>query len=57
MYNKHSNTIIEALEWDKVYIIKYIVKNFNEFALIFVMYTSHLKIIFSAAALDVSLYI
>ncbi len=57
MYNKHSKTIIEALEWDKVYIIKYIVKNFNEFALIFIMYTSHLKIIFSAAALDVSLYI
>jgi len=57
MYNKHSKTIIEVLEQDKVYIIKYIVKNLNEFALIFAVYTSHLKIIFSATASNASLYI
>ena len=57
MYNKHSKTIIEALKQDKVYIIKYIAKNLNEFALIFIMHTLHLKIIFSVIALDVSSYI
>jgi len=57
MYNKHNKTIIEALKQDKVYIIKYIAKNLNEFALIFVMYTLHLKIIFSVIALNVSSYI
>ncbi len=34
MYNKHSKTIIEALKQDRVYIIKYIAKNLNEFVLI-----------------------
>ncbi len=57
MYNKHSKTIIEALEWDEVYIIKYIAKSLNKFALIFTVYTSHLEIIFSVIALDVSLYV
>ncbi len=57
MYNKHSKTIIEALKWNRVYIVKYIVKSLNEFALIFTIYTLHSKIIFSAAASDASLYI
>ncbi len=57
MYDKHSKTIIEMLKQDKVYIIKYIAKSLNEFALIFTVYTSHSKIIFSAIALDASLYI
>ena len=57
MYNKHSKTIIEALKWNRVYIVKYIVKSLNEFALISTIYTLHSKIIFSAAASDASLYI
>ena len=57
MYNKHNKTIIEALKQDRVYIIKYIVKSFNEFALIFIVYTSYSEIIFSATASDTSLYI
>jgi len=57
MYNKHSKTIIEALKQDEVYIIKYIAKNFNEFTLIFTIYTLHSETVFSAIALDVSLYI
>jgi len=57
MCNKHSKTIIEASEWDRVYIIKYIVKNFNEFALISIIYTLHSETVFSATALDVSLHI
>ncbi len=57
MYNKHSKTIIEALEQDKVYIIKYIVKSLNEFILIFIMYTLHSEIIFFIIALNVNLYI
>ncbi len=57
MYNKHNKTIIEASEWDKVYIIKYIAKSLNKFVLISVMYTLHLEIIFSAIASDVSLYV
>jgi len=57
MYDKHSKTIIEVLEWDKVYIVKYIAKSFNEFILIFAVYTSHLKIIFSIIASDISLYV
>ncbi len=57
MYNKYSKTIIEALKQDKVYIIKYIAKNLNEFTLIFAIYTSHLKTVFSATALNVSLYV
>ncbi len=57
MYNKHSKTIIEALKQDEVYIIKYIAKSLNEFALIFIMYTLHSEIIFSAAALNIHLYV
>ncbi len=57
MYNKYSKTIIEALKQDKIYIIKYIAKNLNEFTLIFAIYTLHLKTVFSATALNVSLYV
>jgi len=57
MYNKYSKTIIEILEQDKVYIIKYIVKSFNKFTLISAIYILHLKIIFSVAALNASLYV
>ncbi len=57
MYNKHSKTIIEALEWDEVYIIKYIAKSLNEFALIFTVYKLHSEIIFSIIALNTSLYV
>ncbi len=57
MYNKHSKTIIEALEWDKVYIIKYIAKSLNKFALIFTVYILHLETVFSVTALNVSLYV
>jgi len=57
MYDKHSKTIIEVLEWNKVYIVKYIAKSFNEFILIFAVYTLHLKIIFSMIASDISLYV
>ncbi len=57
MCNKHSKTIIEISEQDRVYIVKYIVKSLNEFALISAVYTLHSEIIFSAAASDASLYI
>ncbi len=57
MYNKHSKTIIEASEQDEVYIIKYIVKSLNEFALISIIYISYSEIIFSTAALNASLYV
>ncbi len=57
MCNKHSKTIIEASEWDKVYIVKYIIKSLNEFALIFTVYTSHSEIIFFVIASDTSLHI
>ena len=57
MCNKHSKTIIEALKQDKVYIVKYIAKSLNEFVLIFVVYTSHLEIVFSTVASDASLYV
>ncbi len=57
MYNKYSKTIIEALEWNKVYIIKYIVNSLNEFALISTVYTSHSKIIFSVTALNANSYV
>jgi len=57
MCNKYSKTIIKTLKQDKVYIIKYIVKNFNEFVLIFVIHILHSEIIFSVTASDTSLYI
>ena len=56
MCNKHSKTIIEASEQDRVYIIKYIAKSLNEFVLISAIHTLHSEIIFSAAASDVSLH-
>ncbi len=57
MCDKYDKTIIKASKWDKVYIVKYIVKSFNEFALIFVMYTSHSEIVFSVTASDASLHV
>jgi len=57
MCNKHSKTIIEASEQDEVYIVKYIAKSLNEFALISAVHTSHSEIIFSAAASDASSYV
>ncbi len=57
MYDKHSKTIIEILKWNKIYIIKYIAKSLNEFALIFTVYTLHSEIIFSVIASDASLYV
>ncbi len=56
MCDKHSKTIIEASEWDEVYIVKYIAKSLNEFVLISAVHTSHSETAFSAAALDVSLH-
>ncbi len=56
MYDKHSKTIIEALEQDRVYIIKYIAKSLNEFALISAVYTSHSEAAFPTAASDTSLH-
>jgi hypothetical protein len=57
MYDKHSKTIIEVSEQDKVYIVKYIIKSLNEFALISAVHTLHSEIIFSAAASDTSLHV
>ena len=57
MYDKYSKTIIEVSEWDRVYIVKYIAKSLNEFALISTVYTSHSETVFSATALDASLHI
>jgi len=56
MYDKHSKTIIEALKWDEVYIVKYIAKSLNEFALISAVYTSHSETAFLTAASDTSLH-
>ncbi len=57
MYDKYSKTIIEVSEWDRVYIVKYIAKNFNEFILIFTVHTLHSETVFSVIALDASLYV
>jgi len=57
MCNKHSKTIIEILEQDEVYIVKYIAKSLNEFALISTVYTSHSEAVFSVTALNVSSHI
>ena len=57
MCNKHDKTIIEASEQGKVYIVKYIAKSLNEFALISAVYTPHLEAAFSATASDTSLYV
>jgi len=57
MCDKYNKTIIKASEWDEIYIVKYIVKSFNEFALIFVMYILHSEIVFSVTASDTSLHV
>jgi len=57
MCDKHDKTIIEVSEQDKVYIVKYIAKSLNEFALISTVHTSYSETVFSAAALNVSLYV
>ncbi len=57
MCDKYSKTIIEILEQDRVYIVKYIVKSLNKFALISTMYTLHSEIIFSAITLNTSLHV
>ncbi len=56
MCDKHSKIIIEVSEWNEVYIIKYITKSLNKFALISAVYILHLKIVFSAAVSDTSLH-
>ncbi len=55
MYNKCNKIIIEVLKQDKIYIVKYIVKSFNEFTLIFTVYTLHSETVFSTIALNASL--
>ena len=57
MCNKYSKIIIKTLKWDEIYIVKYIAKSFNKFALIFVVHTSHSEIVFSAAVSDMSSYV
>jgi len=57
MCDKYSKTIIKVSEQDKVYIVKYIAKNFNEFALIFAVHTSHSKIVISVTASDTSSHV
>ncbi len=57
MCNKHSKTIIEVSEQDEVYIVKYIIKSLNEFALISAVYILHSETVFSVTALNVSLYV
>ncbi len=57
MCNKYSKTIIKASEQDEVYIVKYIVKSLNEFALISIVYTLHSETVFSITASDTSLYV
>ncbi len=54
--DKYNKTIIEVSEQDEVYIVKYIAKSLNEFALISAVHTSHSEAAFSAAASDTSLY-
>jgi len=56
MCNKHSKTIIEASEQDEVYIVKYIAKSLNEFALISAVHTLHSETAFLTAASDASLH-
>jgi len=50
MQNKSRKLILKVFKKEKVYIIKYILNNFNEFALLSVMYIqSKLKITLSEA--------
>ncbi len=57
MYNKHSKTIIEASEWDRIYIVKHIAKSLNEFALISAVHMPHSEAAFPAAASDAGLHV
>jgi len=57
MCDKHDKTIIEVLEQDEVYIVKYIAKSLNEFALIFAVHTLHSEAVFSVTASDTSLHV
>jgi len=57
MCDKYDKTIIKASEQNKIYIVKYIVKSFSEFALIFTMYTLHSEIVFSVTASDMSSHV
>ncbi len=54
MCDKHSKTIPEASEQDRVYIVKYIAKSLNKFILISTVHTSHSEAAFLAAASDAS---
>jgi len=56
MCDKHSKTIIEISEQDRVYIVKYIAKSLNEFILISAVHTSHSETAFFTAASDTSLH-
>ncbi len=56
MCDKHSKIIIKVSEWDEVYIVKYIAKSLNEFALISAVHMSHSETAFFTAALDASLH-
>ncbi len=48
MQNKSKKLMLEAFKKERVYIIKYILSNFNEFALLSIMYIqSKLKIALS----------
>jgi len=57
MCDKCNKTIIKVSKWNRVYIVKYIAKNFNKFVLIFIIHTSHSEIVFSVTALDVSSHV
>jgi len=56
MCDKHNKIIIEVSEQDEVYIVKYIAKDLNEFALISAVHTSHSETAFLTAASDASLH-
>jgi len=56
MYDKHSKTIIEASEQDRVYIVKHIAKSLSEFALISAVHMPHSEAAFLTAASDTSLH-
>jgi len=56
MCDKCDKTIIEALKWDEVYIVKHITKSLNEFVLISAVHTSHSETAFLTATLDTSLH-
>ena len=57
IYNKCNKIIIKAFKQNKIYIIKYIIKSFNKFALISTVYTLNSETVFSAVALNISLQI